>query len=254
MSGTYRRQRLSEQIGLIDDKADIPFTNLLSLLFDGVDELVAFGDVAPFQFERTDVFSFSIWFKTSTPSRTLISKKLLGASDPGYQIHMHSGGKIEFHLVGSGGGEIDVESPSGFDDGVWHNTVVTYDGSSTAAGVSIYIDGVSQSISITVDTLVASTLNSEQLRIGTLAASTEPWDGNLDEFSVWDKELTSGEVTEIYNAGVPMDLNKHSAAANLVAFYRNGDNDVFPTLTDNKGSNNGTMTNMEAGDIVSDVP
>jgi hypothetical protein len=35
-----------------------------------------------------------------------------------------------------------------------------------------------------------------------------------------------------------------------------GDGDTYPTITDvgTTGGNNGTMTNQEVGDIVSDVP
>ena len=42
---------------------------------------------------------------------------------------------------------------------------------------------------------------------------------------------------------------------NPIAWYRMGDGDTYPTITDNgSGGNDGTMTNMDAGDIVSDVP
>jgi len=72
---------------------------------------------------------------------------------------------------------------------------------------------------------------------------------------VWNKELSLAEVTEIYNGGAPTNLLAHSAAANLVGWLRMGDGDTFPTLTDNStGGNDGTMTNMEAGDIVNDAP
>ena len=81
------------------------------------------------------------------------------------------------------------------------------------------------------------------------------YNGSMDEVSVWNKELTSGEVSEAYNSGSPTNLASHSATANLVGWWRMGDGDTFPTLTDNStNSNDGTMTQMESGDIQSDSP
>ena len=42
---------------------------------------------------------------------------------------------------------------------------------------------------------------------------------NVDGFSIWDKVLSSAEVTEIYNGGTPMNLENHSAAENLKGFW-----------------------------------
>ena len=80
-------------------------------------------------------------------------------------------------------------------------------------------------------------------------------DGNIDEISLWGKELSSGEVSAIYNSGTPTDL---SGESNLIGYWRNGDTagtSVYPTIEDySSNSNNGTMTNMASGDIVTDVP
>ena len=74
------------------------------------------------------------------------------------------------------------------------------------------------------------------------------------EPSMWNKELSASEVTEIYNAGKPADISKHSASADLISWWRMGDGDTFPTITDQVASNDGTMTNAEASDIEEDVP
>lgn len=230
------------------------FVNAKSLLFDGVNQFVDFGDKPDFRFERTDPFSISIWFKTTTASRTLWSKKSSTAVNPGYFCHFHGGSRIEFHLVGSGGGEIDVETTvSEFNDGIWRHVVMAYSGSSLASGVRIYMEGVLQTLTINSDALTASMLNSRVLKAGVVGTSSEAWSGNLDEMSVWGKQLSAGEVTSIYNSGNPNDLIK-TGISNLTSWWRMGDGDIFPTITDNVGNNDGTMTNMLANDIVSDVP
>ena len=77
----------------------------------------------------------------------------------------------------------------------------------------------------------------------------------LDEVAMFDDTLSSSTVTNIYNSGSPNDL---SSLDYLIGYWRNGDTagpSVFPTIDDNSSnSNDGTMTNMASGDIVTDVP
>lgn len=44
--------------------------------------------------------------------------------------------------------------------------------------------------------------------------------GLLDEMSLFDAALTSEQVFQLYNAGVPGDLSQHSASSNLQAWWR----------------------------------
>jgi hypothetical protein len=107
---------------------------------------------------------------------------------------------------------------------------------------------------VLIDTLATSTSNGGNLGIGTvpIAATFAPWAGNVDEMSIWSTELTAAEVTEIYNSGNPSNLLVHSEEVlngSLVSWWRCGDGDTAPTITDNKGSNDGTLTNGAAIDV-----
>ena len=42
----------------------------------------------------------------------------------------------------------------------------------------------------------------------------------FDNFSIWNKKLTTAEVGEIWNSGTAGDLNNHSAASNLKGYWR----------------------------------
>ena len=87
------------------------------------------------------------------------------------------------------------------------------------------------------------------------ASDDRGYKGLLDEVSMWDDELGSSEVASIYNSGTPTDL---TGEGNLIGWWRNGDptgTGAFPTIVDQStNSNDGTMTNMASGDIVTDVP
>ena len=74
--------------------------------------------------------------------------------------------------------------------------------------------------------------------------------GNMDEVAFFDSALTNDNISTIYTGG-PNDISDLSP----LSWYRMGDGDTFPTLTDNgSGGNNGTMTNMVSADIEEDVP
>ncbi len=59
----------------------------------------------------------------------------------------------------------------------------------------------------------------------------------------------------VYGGGAPPDLTDASAPSNLVGYWRMGDGATFPTIPDDStNSNDGTMTNMEATDLVGGAP
>ena len=65
-------------------------------------------------------------------------------------------------------------------------------------------------------------------------------------------------MTALYNSRSPIDLqvdsDDYGSSGNLTHYYRMGDGDTYPTITDNEGSLDGTMTNMTSGDIQTEVP
>ena len=75
----------------------------------------------------------------------------------------------------------------------------------------------------------------------------------VDEITYWNKQLSSSEVTELYNSGVPMDPTAHSAAANLDGHWRMGETESgsITTVYDSVNSDDFSNANMENGDIVS---
>jgi hypothetical protein len=58
--------------------------------------------------------------------------------------------------------------------------------------------------------------------------------------TIWNKELTSGEVSELYNSGAPLHAPSHSAYANCVGWY--------PFQDDGAGGISGTETFTISGD------
>ena len=70
--------------------------------------------------------------------------------------------------------------------------------------------------------------------------------------------ILTDQVLPSYNSGEPIDLSEDSGdydnSGDLSNWWRMGDGDTYPTIEDNVGSIDCTMTNMVSGDIVSVVP
>ena len=80
--------------------------------------------------------------------------------------------------------------------------------------------------------------------------STRYFDGSISNASIWNTALTSTQVSEIYNEGVPSNLNNHSAYSNLVSWWQLGSNtswvNPYWIALDEKGTNNGQSQNIAA--------
>ena len=216
--------------------AGTPFTNTYSVDFDGVDDYVDLGRVEP----STTALTISAWvYKTDATVSGIVSK----AASSNYGLGIW-GANLNFYIKTTSWSGASASFTGSYLN-QWVHVCGTWDGTT----ITLYINGSSVATASKTGSITYST---ENTRIGDLeGAAGWNFDGNIDEVAIWGSALTSGNVTTIYNSGTPTDLSSLSP----VAWYRMGDGDVFPTLTDHgSGSNNGTMTNMVAGDIVADVP
>jgi len=234
----------------------VPFTNTKSILLDGVDDLVTMGDVLDTSNTGASAFSISAWYKTSDSGTQIIASKWSNSSPyEGYGLYLTSVSKMTFY-IGSFSGNAYIQKRSNqtnsFTDGNWHHVVATYDGSRAASGVKIYVDGSEITLNTVKDVAPNGVDNAQEFVIGVRGKASSyalPFDGNIDEVAYFTSELSASDVTTIYNSGVPNDISSLSP----VGWWRCGDGDTSPTLTDNgSGSNNGTMTNFTA--FSTDVP
>jgi len=272
-TNTYR---VSCNLAVYSAKISGDLLNEYSTTFDGINEYISMNTTL--NIERTQPFSMSIWVKTTlSATGHLIGKIRNSSASTGYALLIDSDGKPYFDLTSS-------ESISNYlrigttsatvNDGSWHHLVVTYDGSSDVSGVNLYIDNA-KIVTLTTyqNTLSSTTLNTGKFSIGRRIlnpTNNYPYTGNLDEASIWNKELSSSEINNIYNSNTPNNLTTLSFSENLLGWWRMGDNDTHPTLTDNRqinkktsifptigdlsNENDGTMTGMNIIDIKLDSP
>jgi len=254
---------LSNKLGLNNSKnhpsGASGFANLYSLSFDGVDDYVNLGDSNDFSFGNgsTDSpFSISMWVKLVDG----VTQGFMAKSSPSqkeYHILTSGSGLLRFRLYDdSTGGYIQSQMDAAASTSSWVNYVFTYDGSGNETGINIYADNsLLAQTQARIGTYTAMENTTADLRVASSEQNYFYLEGNTDEVALFNIELSSSQVTDIYNSGTPTDLTSHTG---LIGYWRNGDTagtSVYPTITDDSSnSNDGTMTNMDSGDIVTDVP
>ena len=219
---------------------------------------VTLGD--NFEFEYNSTFSISFWAKWTTASIMDLVAKQADTTFQGYAVYADASGHVGCQLVNTVGGNLylDVVTTTTYKDGVWHHICVTYDGSHTAAGVLIYVDGTSQTKTTNKDLLGTNTIvTTNALYFGGRASSgsNQYYTGSMDEVAFYNITLSSAQVTALYNGKDPTNLliMTSPSSSNLTGWWRMGDGDTAPTITDNStGGHNGTMTNSPV--ITADWP
>jgi hypothetical protein len=135
-------------------------------------------------------------------------------------------------------------------DNVWYHVVLV----KSSNVFTLYLNGVSDSNI----TWTGGALNGNGGVIGAYwGGGSNQFNGSISNISIWNTSLTSAQVREIYNEGLPSNLNSHSAYSNLVSWWQLGSNSSYTspswTVLDEIGSNNGTSTNMLENAIVDGV-
>jgi len=219
------------------------FSNTYSLEFDGTNDYVE--NAAPSGLPSGNTFTISAWVKVDSAHDFSANHFPIlrrdEANDNFVFIISNTTPKIGLIRYGAETKKGDTT----ITDDVWHHVVVSVDN----LAATFYLDGVDDG----TQTFTGSFAHANEMRIGQYGADYA--EGNIDEVAIWNTALSAGSISNIYNNGVPTDLLADSNSANLQGWWRMGDGDTFPTITDNStNSNDGTMTNMASEDIVKDTP
>jgi len=232
----------------------VPLVNAFSLDYDGVNDFVLVPD-APNLRPATNM-SISFWFKLDTfwsnTINGLVSKGVSAGSED-WSIHTTSSNRIVFQTDTGVGIATSQPATGTFNVDTWHHVVWVYDGGLSAVDrVKLYVDGVITALFIQNTHPTSLQQGTGGLAIAAISAagSFTFGPGNMDEVAFFNSSLNQAGVNVLRNGNVPADL---TGLPGLVSWWRMGDGDTFPIITDNAGSNDGTMQNMVIGDIVADT-
>ena len=204
-----------------------PFGNNFSLSLDGVDDYATIGTTYS---ALSGNKSISGWFYfDSVSTRSIFAPVGAGGfSAQGWFILNAS--SIKFKA----GSTLHTFTVPSLSTGAWYHLAVTGDGTD----LKLYINGTQQ----------GGTKTDGDWSIGEFFRTSTFYyfDGYVDEIGIWTgTTLSSSDVSAITNGGASsgdkaVDLTAYTG---LTHWWRFGDGDSSPTVSDNVGSNNMTLIN-----------
>ena len=167
------------------------FVNKHSIVFDGVDDCII-TDGADTVAQNT---TYSFWCKSS---QTGANFGVFGhGNNETGAFHFNESSEKPLLWLNSAFFRYWNDTPAQ-DDGEWHHWVV-YSDTNDITNSKLYVDSVLQTPS-TTSNIGGAAAYTESLTIAADRASGgNHFEGNIDEFAVFDRELTQAEITRMYN-------------------------------------------------------
>jgi len=155
-------------------------------------------------FSRTDPFSIALWLQTPThASRCVVlhhSKAPADAGSRGYELLLEDGHPaVGLHHLWPGN-SLKVRSKTAIPTNEWVHVAFTYDGSSRAAGVRLFLNGAPVEFEVVRDKLrkdITYQGGEPDLAVGYRFRDAGFKDGKVDELRVFNRALTGIEVADV---------------------------------------------------------
>lgn len=191
-------------------------------------------------FNRTQPFTITLWMNTPHhKERTVIysrSRAWTDAGSRGYQMLLRNGHLSTSLIHFWPGNAINIRSIVKLPINEWHHVSITYDGSTYAKGLNIYIDGQLTETEIHKDNLYKNITGggNDNIVIGQRFRDVGFANGLVDDFNVFNRKLTSGEIAQLYDGqtlnkllSIPMDKLSQTDHNHLREYYFNSINEAY---------------------------
>ena len=154
-------------------------------------------------FSRHQPFSIALWMNTpDVKDRAVVFHRSGGWTDAGsrgYQLLLEDG-KLSASLIHFWpGNAIRIRTIEPIVTETWHHVAFVYDGSSRAAGLTLYLNGKPADTEVVRDKLTKNITGGggDNLALGARNRDRGFTNGMMDEFHVYDRELTGIEVAQL---------------------------------------------------------
>jgi len=167
--------------------------------FDGSNDYISISDSTNALKTATDG-SVSLWFKTDTVSAQKVLIASSDSSSTGTPYFFVGINNQQLYLSGNDGTNNVEYTGNVLSTGTWYHAVWTNDGTNN----NFYLNGVLQSKTLVTGVAgkwFGDITGTDTFTIGTIDRQTDyaPWDGLIDEVSIFNKSLSQAEVFELYN-------------------------------------------------------
>lgn len=156
--------------------------------------------------------SISAWIYLDADAAIGTPKTIIGhlTAANGNWTNVNNGRKIQFYQIHSGGADCIYNTPANSVPlSAWTHVVVTRDITTPTDAPLIYINGVSQALTVVQVAIGAARPETGvELVIGNAHSTAfnynRPFDGKIFDPRVYNRILSAAEVTTLYNAGTPL--------------------------------------------------
>ncbi len=168
-----------------------------AVLLDGRSFLDA-GNVARFGY--LDKFSLGAWvYPEGERGGTIVSRMVDTDRAAGYRLAL-IGGKVHVQMaVRWLDDAIRVETVDSLTPGRWQHVFFSYDGSRSARGLKLYVDGRPAPVKVNLDDLNQNFVTEEPLRIGAGSGPDQRFHGAIDDVRVYDHVVSAADVALLAN-------------------------------------------------------
>lgn len=201
----------------------------------------------------TTTFTIAFWYNLTTVNYCLTGSS--NGFNAGWRIFIRDATGFDFVLLNAstsytfGGAIYGAETV-----GQWHHFALTFNGA-TQTAITYKDGGSATNFSTGMSTVDLDT--ADGVGIGAEGNGFNPMDGLLDEYGIWNRVLSAGEISSLYNGGAGLAYPGVLGAlgsSGLVAYYGfNGDilqssapvfaaSPIQATLNANNLTNNGGVT------------
>ncbi|QEH38815.1 Planctomycete cytochrome C [Aquisphaera giovannonii] len=174
----------------------------------------AFESADAGDFERDRPFAYGAWIRIDRGGQygsVLARMDNRGGGYRGWDLWVE-GDKVAAHLVHSWADDAaKVVSREGVPMKTWIHVFVTYDGSSKASGLKLYIDGRPAATDVAADTLKGTIRTGVPLKIGQRHAGQGLDAVAISDVRIHDRAIGDAEVAGIAAAGRALDLRDDPA-------------------------------------------
>lgn len=140
-------------------------------------------------------FAMSCWFRKTNSSNEVIASSEV-ANFAGWFLAANNDNNIYF-LAGTGSGWQTFNTVGTYSVDVWTHVVVT---AASDGSVSYYVNGSLTSTNPSV------TWTAAPLFIGLNIIDNTSFSGQIDAVGIWNRPLTLGEISNLYNSGAGVEL------------------------------------------------
>ncbi len=160
-------------------------------------EWIGVGD-----FERTNQFSYAVWVKIGADKNGGLLARMLDKGDyRGWDLWIQDNRPAAHFVHKWPDNAAKVSGKKELPKDKWNHVCVTYDGSSKADGIKIYVNGELQEVSKDKDALKDSIRTEANITIGQRTEGSRVDGAGVQDVRIYDRELTREEVVTL--AGIP---------------------------------------------------